>query len=345
MQNVPFRINCFDFLRFLFAFMVVLRHLVYVSEIPELKESASFLNTYLSVPGFFIISGFLILQSYKRTTSLRTFFLKRIRRLLPIYFLVVLLCAFGLVFMSDLSAIKYFTHPQLFKYLIANLSTLNFIQPCLPGVFENFEHCGVNSSLWTIKVEVMFYLSIPIIVWAYNKTKYKIPFLAILYILSVLYQNSLLICAENSNNTIYNILARQFPGYLSYFISGIACNYYFNKIISYKKLIVIPALLVFITEAIIGIEILTPFAMAILILYIAYSIPILNNFSRYGDISYGIFVFHFPIFKIMVSLGIYDIMPVWAAFFCMIICVVVVGFLSWHFIEKPILNRNPKKIT
>ena len=68
------RDNCFDFLRFIFAFNVVLGHLTVIALFPQLQQYHFLFNTYLSVTGFFVISGFLIAQSYERS-SLKSYFI------------------------------------------------------------------------------------------------------------------------------------------------------------------------------------------------------------------------------------------------------------------------------
>jgi hypothetical protein len=59
---------------------------------------------------------------------------------------------------------------DLVKYLIGNSSTLNFLSPRLPGVFvDNPESGFVNGSLWTLKVELFFYISVPILFYIFKK--------------------------------------------------------------------------------------------------------------------------------------------------------------------------------
>lgn len=83
--------------------------------------------------------------------------------------LIVVACAAGLVFASDLTPAQYFTDSGLIKYLAANLSFLNFLHPTLPGVFQGqeFVNPAVNGSLWTMKIEWALYLSVPLIYFLY----------------------------------------------------------------------------------------------------------------------------------------------------------------------------------
>ena len=164
------RKNNFDFIRFLFAFLVVMGHMIEFSGKESLRIFAPYFKTYFSISGFFIISGFLITGSYFRTSSIKSYFIKRASRILPAYIFVVVVCAVLFSFLSTNSFQQYFFSSQLYKYLFANLLFLNFIQPCLPGVFEcQYFDCSVNPALWTLKIEIAFYMIVPILIFVVNK--------------------------------------------------------------------------------------------------------------------------------------------------------------------------------
>lgn len=326
------RNNNFDFLRFLLAFIVIIGHIVRLSNVKILEPYAIF----PIFTGFFCISGFLITISYNRTNNLKLFFKKRIRRILPAYTLVILSCAIGLSLVSDYSLKEYFNNSQFFKYILANLTFLNFVEPCLPGVFTSNVMCAVNGALWTIKIEVMFYLFVPLILFYLNKITQKHLFLLGLYIFAVVYRNILL--SADGNYTA--MLARQLPGMLSYFACGIALYYYLDFFKKHKNIFFIIGLLLFVGERLYGkFEVFTPFATSAIIYYIAFSFSWLNNFAKFGDISYGIYIFHFPIIQLAVYFGFFERYNPFLIALCILIFVLLLGYLSWHLIEKPILDK------
>lgn len=155
--------NAFNFLRLIFALIVIYEHSVLLSESDILPCIGL---RVIAVNVFFILSGFWVTQSYLRSSSIKEYAKKRCVKIFPLYFTVVIFSAILLVCFSTLSARDYFTDSGFIKYLIANLTTLNFIHPTLPGVFEGLALGGsVNGSLWTIKIELGFYIILPLIVY------------------------------------------------------------------------------------------------------------------------------------------------------------------------------------
>ncbi|MFZ4800018.1 MAG: acyltransferase family protein [Bacteroidia bacterium] len=335
--------NNFNFLRFYFAFVVVIGHLIGISKVEGFRQFAPFFNTYTSVTAFFCISGFLITRSYLNSSSYINYLLKRAARLLPAYILVVILSAVFLSFLSRYSFSDYYTHPQFTKYLIANLSFANFVQPCLPGVFlRDGLTCDVNGALWTLKVEVSFYLTIPVLLFLIKKSNNKPLIFIIIYLFSVIYKNSFEYLTSITGNGIYSILARQLPGFLSYFICGIALYYYFEFFLRNKKLFFIVGFVLFTFEQLIDMEIFTPIALPLMVFAIAFSFSGLNTFAKYGDFSYGIYLFHCPIIKIAKDLDFFERYNPLIVAITIILFVLFLGVISWHFIEKKFLLKLHK---
>lgn len=91
------RNNNFNFLRLLFASLVI------VSHAPELRDGnrsreiltrifGSISFGELAVDGFFLLSGYLIVQSWHHGPELGSFFSKRIRRIYPAFIIASLFC-------------------------------------------------------------------------------------------------------------------------------------------------------------------------------------------------------------------------------------------------------------
>lgn len=335
------RDNCFDFLRCLFASIVLIAHIIAISSLAELQPLLPYFDTYISVTGFFIISGFLITQSFLRSDSLKLYFLKRGKRLLPAYWFVVIGCAFGLSLVSTLPWEQYFFSKDWIAYLAANLSFLNFIHPSLPGVFESnlVNDASVNPALWTLKIEVAFYIVLPLLLWLLKRSKHAWLWLVGIYVISVLYRNGLHYVAEISGKHIYTIMARQLPGFMSYFAVGMGICLYKDRFLTLKNKLLFPAVLIYLLERCFDLEWLTPLCFGILVVWCAYSLVFLNNFARFGDISYGVYIYHGPLIKLALTSGLFIALGTWLAMLLVVVLVIMVAFLSWHFLEKPILKR------
>lgn len=333
--------NCFHFLRLLFALTVVIGHFIGISHLDDIQYLRPYFNTYYAVTGFFVISGFLITQSYLKTHDIKFYFKKRANRLLPAYMTVVIGCAFLFVFVSDYSVVQYFTHPMWRKYLFANMGFLNFIQPCLPGVFNNdFLDCPVNPSLWTIKIEVGFYIVLPLLIYLLIKLKHRYIGLITIYLFAVIYRNLLNWYGNINEIDMAIFLARQLPGFMSYFSVGMMFCLYKNLFLKYKNYIIIPAIVIFIIERYFEVEYFLPLAYGTMVVWAAYSLKCFNNLGRFGDISYGIYIYHAPLLKLLMTVGLLSTINAYCTLGLYLILVMLVGAISWHCMEKHFLNRK-----
>lgn len=335
------RDNCFGFLRFFFALIIIIAHLRVLTQLPEL-QCTRILSTIVNRTAFFVISGFLIMVSYDHSKSIKHFFLKRARRIFPAYITVILCAALFLVCLSTYSTWDYYTHPMWWKYIVSNLSFMNFIQPCLPGVFTSdyLPNCSVNGALWTQKVEVSFYLIVPLLAYILHKSKRSWAWLLGIYIGSVLWSNIFMYLADHSNKSIYIFLEHQLPGCLSYFAAGMFAYQYKELFMKYKHWIILPAIAIVVFEKIMGLSWLQPAGNAAILLWSAYSLAALNKLEWMGNYSYGMYLYHYPIIMIMLTLGIFNTWNAWLASAACIGIVLVLSALSWHLLENRFLKRK-----
>jgi peptidoglycan/LPS O-acetylase OafA/YrhL len=330
--------NCFDFLRFFFAANIVLAHICVLSQNKSLAFLSNFSNSTIAVRGFFIISGFLVAKSYTNTPSLKEYFIKRAKRILPAYVVVLLLSVIILAFFSNYDALDYFADINVIKYLGWNLIFLNFMHPCLPGLFENNLMCAVNGSLWTLKVEEGFYLVLPLIFYVIKKSKKPFLILGILYVLSILYWFVMDFYLNQP------LLAKQLPGYLSYFVAGIFLFMKFELVIKNKNgLLFLSVLLLLISNfSNFQIDVLYPAAFGMIVIVAAYNLPFFNNFGKYGDFTYGLYIYHFPIIQLFRHYDLFEKHNPILMAICVILITLFFAVFSWSFIEKRFLERFRK---
>jgi peptidoglycan/LPS O-acetylase OafA/YrhL len=311
------RQNNFDMIRLLLAAVVVLFHVGYVSGVSVFAPLPRYFSGHLAVEGFFAISGFLIFASYERSSSLQDYFVKRAARILPGYWLATAFC---------LAIAFSYGSFHVGPFLLANLTFANFLAGSIPGVFASNPGDGMNGALWTIKIEVMFYILVPAIVWLCRRLN-RDAVLWTLFVLSIIYRVAM---------ADHNTFALQLPGQLSFFIIGALIHYHVRFFEANGKWLTLVAALLYIGHLTTGWFALRPAGVATLTLSASLLFPTVKGPTRWGDFSYGIYVLHWPIIQLFVAAGLYQARP-WVALALTLLTVALGAVLSWFFVEKPSL--------
>lgn len=160
-------------LRFLAAF------LVFASHVELLKSRSGFENYYYTptvyalggsaVTFFFVLSGFLITyllfieKDVSGRISLRQFYLRRILRIWPLYYTVVLA---GFFIFPHIPYLQDSISGELYDDFYLKLLLFLFLFPNVSYVL--FPHTPYISPAWSIGVEEQFYLAWP---WLLSRTK------------------------------------------------------------------------------------------------------------------------------------------------------------------------------
>ena len=329
--------NNFDFIRFFLAYSVMFNHFSTLTDTdPFWLVSGGF-----RVKGFFIISGFLVMFSYLRTPDNGIFFRKRLHRIMPAYLLTIGICFLIGLLLTTLPWQAFLANGQSWKYLLSNLLTFNFICPDLPGVFEQHPMHAMNGSLWTIKVELMLYLCVPLIYQALKRYN-KAIVLILIYLLSFSYLTLFDGLDDLHPNSFYGFLKRQFPGQMTYFLSGVIWLVYFPFFKRGMRYIFPLSLLIFYFRDCWLCRPFEPLALAAIILTVAYSFRALHIFNRMGNFSYGIFLAHFPVIQCLIHFGL-DKYSFGLTLALTTLLSTVIGILSWKYIEQPCLYKGKKK--
>ncbi len=318
------RKNNFDIVRLLLAVIVVFVHAYDLSQSPALWRVTHLISARMAVEGFFAISGFLIFASYERCASLREYFTNRAWRILPGYWLSTLFC---------LAIAFSMGHFQVGRFLIANLTFANFLQPNIPGVFDgNPGNNAMNGALWTIKIEVMFYVAVPLIVWLCRRLQ-RDAVLVVLFALSVYFRVAL------PNHEKWTL---QLPGQLSFFMVGALIYYHLDFFKKHGWLFMLGSAVCYAAYSWTGWFALRPAPIAALTLGASLLLPQIKGPTRWGDFSYGTYIMHYPIVQLMVSTGIFNTHP-YAALLITILTVATAAALSWFFVEKPSLAHSKSR--
>lgn len=321
--------NNFDFLRLYLSLAVLWHHFYYLINV---VPSVNFFNVFdpeTAVRAFFVISGALIWKSATKTDSYKLFFYKRFFRIFPAYVTVLFLSVLISYFIFDAEL------TLILKYFLWNLTTLNFMEPCIGDVYSSHTICAQNASLWTIKIEVLYYLFILVIFYFFNKLSFYIyVFLSVFSFL--LHFIFVYLGAFSLSVSIIN----QIPFLLFYFFLGSILNDLFKALNSWINL------MFFVTLSFLYYmnEFFYPFFVVSFVFFIAYAIPVHLNVNKLGDFSYGVYIYHFPVVQLLLALGVYSYFPNNISVILTVVIVMFISFLSWHIIEKPSLNYAKKLV-
>ena len=327
--------NNLDIVRYYLSFAVLFAHFA------ELTGTTNYFPTssYTAVGGFFMLSGFLVFYSYLRSKSIPQYFKRRAQRILPPYMAIVLLCALCGALLTNLSPKEYFASSQFWQYLGANLTFANFLQPSLPGVFEGQVYEAVNGSLWTMKVEILLYISIPFAAWLMMRCS-RVWALVLIYVLSYVYKLWMGHLYVESGELIYRIMQRQVGGQLLFFDSGVAVLMYFDYLQRHIRWLFPVALAVGVASKWVNwFDAIEPLCIAIVIIGFAYNCRWFVWMRKYDNIAYDIYLFHYPVIQLVVYWGLPE-RNIYLALAVVVAMTISLSLLSWYFIERPVMRRR-----
>ena len=290
--------NCFTLLRYAFALAIFCNHLCYTS-----GRDIFLCYGGIFVQGFFVMSGFLTMNSYVRKDDWRDFALRRVRRILPGYVTAVLLCfAIGIGF-TTLPLSDFFSQAATWKYLGANLVFLNFLQPTLPGVFDDHALAAMNSSLWTMKIEVLFYVSVPFVVWLMKRWR-PTWVLALITALSWVWFATMEYLYKTTGREIFYTLNHQIMGELQFFYFPVLLWWHRDWVRRHERVLTAVAVVLLVLsyswwrDA----AVLNFYTLSVLILVVAYRLERFVHARRWKDVSYEFFLLRFPLLQVCVEL-------------------------------------------
>ncbi|MDR2325127.1 MAG: acyltransferase [Acidovorax sp.] len=325
--------NNFDFLRTVAATLVLFSHQFSLLGLPDPRILPRISLGHLAVCIFFVISGFLVTQSWERDPNALRFAKRRILRVWPGLIAVTVLSALVLgPLVTSLPAYDYFRADGTLAYFKTLLLNIKYK---LPGVFtENPYPNAVNGSLWTIPLEVRWYIVI-LIAGVIGALKIRVLALIALMTLAVYYLG------------IYGAETNPNPKYfqeLGLFMLYGACLHLYREKWARRPLVF---LLVIACAALTAVALGHPFVglwLALPYMVIAFgtaSTPVLRRFGRFGDLSYGIYIYAFPVQQTIIWwLGP---QPFAVLLSVSIVIVVAMAYASWHLIESPALRLKPSR--
>ena len=102
-----------------------------------------------------------------------------------------------------------------------------------------------------------------------------------------------------------------------------------------------PAALVVLVVSILvpALDVFRALGIGVVVIWIAIGIPRMFDAARFGDLSYGLYIVHFPIIQILVALGLFVANPL-VGLAAAALASVSAAFLLWHLVERPSLRAD-----
>jgi len=340
------RINNFDLIRLTAALQVVVWHSLEHLRVSDAKGIHYFIGFFPGVPIFFTVSGFLVYASYENNAdNPAKYFLNRGLRIFPALwgcFLVtlVLLFSFGVLQIND------FFQPIMIGWVASQLTIGQFYTPDL---LRGWGVGTPNGSLWTIPVEVQFYLLVPIVSWILKKSK-NYWVVALLILTCISYSANVYIHSFDKESMIRKLGSVFVLPYLYQFLFGIMVYKSWKSVGKFIEGKALLWLFIYGSYSLVFSNLLdfyypsywpnfpglfANFLMGILTLALAFSKRNLSeNILKRNDISYGVYIYHMLVINSFLSLGWLGSVSI--LFYC-IVATCLIAFLSWQLIEKPAL--------
>lgn len=338
--------NNFDFIRLMAATTVIIGHAYALLALPGTPGFFRVSVSTYAVKIFFVLSGYLVVKSWVHDPHAWRFIAKRGLRILPALAGVVVLSAVVMgPLVTTLSVYEYFTHIQFWLYF----SNLHFlIAYSLPGVFmDNIYPHAVNGSLWSLPAEVFMYflvLTTGLITAFLAKSRFTL--LWILLTIVVLALNTLAFGFGSDifvGKVVYGTSVFAVVEVAPYFMVG-GCLYLLRDVIRQNALVAIGLMVIgyFLAKTAYPVELALIFITSYAVITLGnLSTPLINQFGRYGDISYGVYLYGFPVAQLLSWQYGHDL-SLYTHIILTIAISYVFAFASWHLLEKRALKLKPR---
>jgi peptidoglycan/LPS O-acetylase OafA/YrhL len=328
------RENSFDLIRHFAAFLVLYSHHFPISGLKEPTVPSWDTFGFVAVVIFFAISGYFMPKSYTNSSGFVGFIVKRCKRIFPGLFVcsVIMVFVVGLIFTAA-SAYDYIFSTVQFKTVFLFTA---FMGRTIPTVFSDFTFKdAINGSLWSLPVEFLCYLIIGSILSLYNSWKSVMCLLWIACIANATLGNKWMDFA------FYGVPMSYLSLFGIAFLTGSLMSMtreHWNKYSVH--LVLVSLLLIWLLRGRPEVQVFGTASIAVVTIIVGLSFKDKIIRGRF-DISYGVYIYAFPIQQIVVNCVTRDF---WLGMLLSALLTIVAGSLSYKYVERPFLKSAKSKI-
>lgn len=331
---LTFRINNFDIIRFFAAVQVAIFHSYERFEIPIPAYMVP-LSWFPGVPIFFVISGFLMAASFERSANVAQYATNRALRIFPGLWGVLFMTLVAIAVVDNLE----FSAPVAIWFI-----TQMFGLIYTPAFLADFGSGSYNGSLWTIPVELQFYIALPILYTLAARFRFNTrPFFLYSFLIALAFGASVTAIfpslATANETPFVKLLRYTFIPRFYMFLFGVVLykfNTHVSSLIRGQGLYWFAAYLLFhiLVPTVGPVYIIAELFLAVAMISLAYTWPTISErILRGNDISYGTYLYHGLIINIILEMGV-GIHQMALTLSLSILA----ALLSWYLIEQPSLR-------
>ena len=343
------RENNIDFLRFFLAGLVIFSHsypLLWGSndwEPISLATRGQRTAGELAVDGFFILSGFLIARSWLSSRGLGDYLRRRALRIYPGFLVAI---SFSSLIAAPLLQDRTAAYWKAFSWRDFFLRGIN-LEFYIPPSFSS-----VNGSLWSIRYEFMCYLAVAALGLCGFLSRRGLVVLGwllcyLMYVCQIYFHLN----TYGSRLSWLYCYPAPWPRLMSDFLAGVLFYCYRDRIVLSWPLMLGAAIglltLGVAMPSLRALSLAVPVLGAYALFFAAY-LPIgrLRHFASRGDLSYGLYLYAFPLQLLLIRAFSPWLHPLTLSLLALGITALF-AVLSWHFVESPFLHlkkssRPPK---
>jgi len=341
--------NNFDLIRLAAALQVAITHSIgHLGIIDRGGRFLAFIDLFPGVPIFFFISGFLISKSFEKNSVLKEYTLNRTLRIYP-----GLIACFALSFATVLLTGYFATvRPPVSDLLLWIVAQLSFVQFYNPPFLRHYGVGVLNGSMWTITVELQFYVLVPVLYALLRLgcvSKQLSNGLLFVLVLVFLLINQLYVTDEvrYAGALWYKLAGVSFVPWLYMFLAGVLYQRNFDVIRTWLGGRFVALFTAYCMAALIGSNLLgwgfgntlSPLlfiGLSAMIFGAAFSGTTLSDvLLRRNDLSYGVYIYHMPVVNFFLAMGLGGSAT---SLFMVIGSTLALSYASWRWVEKPALS-------